>query len=136
MLRLLCELNLIAFATMVSALKSVYVGQFCHSTDRGRDACRPRRRGRLKSRARLTGRGRAPPLPGKSRASCAGRRHLVEPCAGRCCRRRARNALTMPVGDKGGRRQRWSNRSSICVMTKLPLIKIKHTKLKSTIQKI
>jgi len=30
-LRLLCELNLIAFATMVSALKPVYVGRFCHS---------------------------------------------------------------------------------------------------------
>ena len=31
MLRLLCELNLIAFATMVGALKPVYVGQFCHN---------------------------------------------------------------------------------------------------------
>ena len=30
-LRLLCVLNLIAFATMVSALKPVYVGRFCHN---------------------------------------------------------------------------------------------------------
>ena len=30
-LRLLCGLNLIAFVMMVSALKPVYVGRFCHS---------------------------------------------------------------------------------------------------------
>ena len=30
MLRLLCELNLIAFVMMVSALKPVYVGRFRH----------------------------------------------------------------------------------------------------------
>jgi len=29
-LRLLCGLNLIAFVMMVSALKPVYVGRFCH----------------------------------------------------------------------------------------------------------
>ena len=30
-LRLLCGLNLIAFVMMVSALKPVYVGRFCHT---------------------------------------------------------------------------------------------------------
>ena len=29
----MCELNLIAFATMVSALKPVYVGRFCHNEE-------------------------------------------------------------------------------------------------------
>ena len=29
-----CELNLIAFAAMVSVLKPVYVGRFCHSSPR------------------------------------------------------------------------------------------------------
>ena len=35
MLRLLCVLTLIAFATMVSALKPVYVGRFCHKFEVG-----------------------------------------------------------------------------------------------------
>ena len=32
----MCELNLIVFAMMVSALKPVYVGRFCHSDLAGR----------------------------------------------------------------------------------------------------
>ena len=32
-LRLLCGLNLIAFVMMISALKPVYVGRFCHTSE-------------------------------------------------------------------------------------------------------